>query len=77
MQFNLNPTDCSEIVLLSLSVKKEDRTYSSRGEKKKSHLRFPAYNSAIVLHAPSSPPAVKRAESSLRHMFKEFSILDT
>lgn len=76
MQFNLNPTDCSEIVLLSLSVKKEDRTYSSR-KKKKSHLRFPAYNSAIVLHAPSSPPAVKWAESSLRHMFKEFSILDT
>lgn len=54
MQFNLNPTDCSEIVLLSLSVKKEDRTYSSRGKKKKS-LEIPSlqfsYSSSCTLLA--------------------------
>lgn len=76
MQSNLNPTDFSETVLLSFSVEKEGRTYSSRvGEKKP--LEIPSLKFSYSSSCPSSPPAVKQAESSLRHMFKEFSILDT
>lgn len=40
-------------------------------QKKKKPLEIPSLKSATALPAPSSPPA-KQAESSLRHMFKEF-----
>lgn len=40
-------------------------------KQKKKPLEIPSLKSATALPAPSSPPA-KQAESSLRHMFKEF-----